>query len=916
MRPFCWTIGDLLFHLFSLHDEDGHPVSRSQSVGGMVQKYLSGQTTHFPGEILQSWLSCKDGQIDEFKDDDGFQMYDTMTPYTEIKPIRQCLTSFAAQICRDKLRREATKAVNIKTEILKQNQRLAFDFMSAIAGKGDPDENGVIAVRKKCPTDMVVIHALAALDFTRNCQAKRLPLARGLLYFASSAPVDLFAYESRIGTMPAYNTVYNSLNGLADCGAERIRDIGTDANKWGIVIIDNVQAYRKHRDMRIGNGPGMATGTVATFIEATSFDPEAASYDDKQHRIKENKRASLMVEALVGLIDQDHLETVGMLQWLQVLVNYLPQLAKHKPMVTLLYETRAVKQQIPLAASKIHLLASNGKNEVSTTELKDATLDFFEQIGQTRDKYVRRLQPWGGDGSTYQNWLNLKYYLQFHQNEFESFDLLEPVLQAWHTMWTDLCRIFETHWGPEGSKDPSTLGHSAGKIGRAKPANLKKVDYYPSLQLGYTVLDARMIDCCRAFLSVPDLIKHFQMLEATNKLPEFEDLEKMARKHYRAYSLSWSYYEALYGTSDEDSEWCKSVPRGSQWAGPTDDNLNDKETIPVPNVTAEALPKGKGHGKGKENSINEDSGATSVPKGKGKKKAAVPRDGPDFTGDRVLANSTALMHDMLNCREAAMAAASGDVGRFYEILKVMLFTFVGSAHTKYTNYLLETITNLELKSSPKLREALLGMMLVSLNGIDFIPGDLLQEHHNRLLEFMVERKGKEFSSHFIRHIISRNLHHFSRIKKELREGVGLGKRAAHHSDPHTQPEMKILLHQYALHELHSHRPGQTMEIPQEVDNFGKGLDKLYGGKLDKWVTETTAVRVLARPDRYQAPAPDNERDGEEAEETDTRPRFSLGTMRMVNGELEIETYDEETVKQVINSFYPLGDDEGNEPTAE
>ncbi|KAH9943828.1 hypothetical protein B0H21DRAFT_864932 [Amylocystis lapponica] len=54
--------------------------------------------------------------------------------------------------------------------------------------------------------------------------------------------------------------------------------------------------------------------------------------------------------------------------------------------------------------------------------------------------------------------------------------------------------------------------------------------------------------------------------------------------------------------------------------------------------------------------------------------------------------------------------AEGDVGRMYEVLKVMLFTFAGSSHSKYTSYLLETICSLELESSPELRETILGQL--------------------------------------------------------------------------------------------------------------------------------------------------------------------------------------------------------------
>lgn len=94
--------------------------------------------------------------------------------------------------------------------------------------------------------------------------------------------------------------------------------------------------------------------------------------------------------------------------------------------------------------------------------------------------------------------LLLKKYLQNHvESPFQSFELMQPILQIWHTSWTDLSAVFETHWGDNLNDDPGTLGNSAKKIGRSPPSNLKKVDYYPSAQLLNLVHDTRMLDCWR-----------------------------------------------------------------------------------------------------------------------------------------------------------------------------------------------------------------------------------------------------------------------------------------------------------------------------------------------------------------------------------------------------------------------------------
>ena len=107
--------------------------------------------------------------------------------------------------------------------------------------------------------------------------------------------------------------------------------------------------------------------------------------------------------------------------------------------------------------------------------------------------YTPRLILTGGDGLTYERMVQLKNYLQFHENTYERLDILEPILEIWHTKWTDLSHIYEAHWDSLTSNDPSSLGHSANKIKRKAPSNLKKVDYYPYSQLAYQASDTTRV---------------------------------------------------------------------------------------------------------------------------------------------------------------------------------------------------------------------------------------------------------------------------------------------------------------------------------------------------------------------------------------------------------------------------------------
>lgn len=298
--------------------------------------------------------------------------------------------------------------------------------------------------------------------------------------------------------MPSYSSIYRTLHSLADQEAEVTRLAGRDKTKWGILRLDNVQQYVKQRDMRIGRENAMRVGIAATYFEIPTelYVKGASDPGDKRERIAENKRKDLTAHQLLGWIDNQHLEKTLALHWLKVLTDSIPELDSYRHHVSTLFRTRVAKHPIPVRETKVHPLASNGKNETVTTELKDGLFDFFDQTGQTREDHDERLLMVGGDGLTYEKILQLKKYLQMHPGAFESLDLVEPQLEVWHDEATNLARLVETHWGGQLSSDPSTLGHSARHIGRAEP-NLKKPDFYPTVQLVDTILDARMLDCWR-----------------------------------------------------------------------------------------------------------------------------------------------------------------------------------------------------------------------------------------------------------------------------------------------------------------------------------------------------------------------------------------------------------------------------------
>ncbi|KAJ7789652.1 hypothetical protein B0H14DRAFT_3573085 [Mycena olivaceomarginata] len=290
----------------------------------------------------------------------------------------------------------------------------------------------------------------------------------------------------------------------------------------------------------------------------------------------------------------------------------------------------------------------------------------------------------------------------------------------------------------------------------------------PQLQLLYLVLDARMLDCWRLLLGTDDVFEYFDNRAKANQLPDFESLATVARTLYHTYSTARARDHAVVDTGSA-SAWAKAIPTGT--------------------------------------TVDQSTKTKRKPRKKPRKPKPVP---PSCKGDFVLAQAIDFLRDALNSRKIAFAVAEGDVGRLYECIKYMLFTFAGSTHSNYMNYLLETIINLELESSPGLKEALLLCLLVNLAGLagHFEEGDYVVEFFNRLLEDVVDHKNAQFDDNFIRNIISRNLCHIAELKVAWRIGTGLAKKSSKHSDPHTNPEIRILLDTYKAEELHSRRLGR------------------------------------------------------------------------------------------------------------
>ncbi|KAF8798864.1 hypothetical protein BYT27DRAFT_7228135 [Phlegmacium glaucopus] len=522
-----WTYGDLLFHTsldFSgytgstgmapltvdVHSNSKWQASR-EHMAAVMRHFFNGNSEYPPAVILSNWMKHPYGRLQR----DSTQMFSTNPPYTEIKPVRAALTLFAVQTVQGKLVREAEDAIDVssglhislsnKKATAKKIKWTDIGSSTVESSRKAQEHGGVVELRKKQPAELVVTSVISSLDFLRSSHAKLLPLATALLFFGSSASTELFRYGSRLGIMPAYSTALHAMCSLSEQEAVN---------------------YLLQCDLAIGRENRRNIGLAATYyeIELSGADISAFDLNKKRQLISQGLQSELTVAKLQKMVNHTHLENVCLLQWMNTLAHWIPELSPLKPDICLLYHTCVAKQRLEVKQSKIHPLASSSRAETVLTDFKEALQDFLAQTGQTAKEFKPRLFPIGGDGLKFEKILQLQEYLQFHDSPF----------------------------------DPLKI------IGHKKLPNLKKVDFYTSIELANLILDVRILDCWQLYFKQENLFKYFTDLAHSKKLPCLEDLEVATLKLYQSYTSLRGQEKAMQGgRSMADSTVPKGMPSPS-----------------------------------------------------------------------------------------------------------------------------------------------------------------------------------------------------------------------------------------------------------------------------------------------------------------------------------------------------------------
>ncbi|KAI0081427.1 hypothetical protein K474DRAFT_1568602, partial [Panus rudis PR-1116 ss-1] len=329
------------------------------------------------------------------------------------------------------------------------------------------------------PKHIVSIFIISELLFARNKSVNYLQLCRAISHISMKAHQSIHRIDSRLAHSVSYGSARNALVEMAKVKQSWLQQ-SPHIEKW--LCMDNVQYHFKPHEHYIGQLESrMVIGCNATAIELQDVIEGALDIAPWRARRAENRRSELTLDNLLDDIDRVHLELIAELHFLQGLVEFVPALTPYRPLVEKLFDTEVKKHQInPNRHTVVHPLGTNAENEVSTTGMKNALVDFFSQIGIEEGKNDDKIQFVSGDVKSYEAIGNVKKHLSELADDgtYKSFELVLEVLEIWHTKWTKLGRICHGKWGTGfETTDPSTLGYLAKTINSPTPSDLKKPDF-------------------------------------------------------------------------------------------------------------------------------------------------------------------------------------------------------------------------------------------------------------------------------------------------------------------------------------------------------------------------------------------------------------------------------------------------------
>ncbi|KAJ6503193.1 hypothetical protein C8R47DRAFT_1249402 [Mycena vitilis] len=646
---------------------------------------------------------------------------------------------------------------------------------------------GVPPRMRRDPWLAITVTILVLLYFRYDRYAIVFPTFIGLFLFTCNAHKDTFALLSRLGLSIGY-----ILGFLATDSAAQLHVFGAAVRITQpafLLLFDNVNKMQRAWQQVLRRRDTLSSGCAATLIGLEDVTEDAMDSRPLLKNVAEKKRRNLTVNELVEDIDWAHLENAGAGTAAAVWTKHVPSLGIHLPAVTEKSRTTYAKHRLRLRKSVIHPMRLTDIDEAQTTgvamELHNLVVDQLCILGHW-------LQCWlimiCGDQLSIDRIRKIKMYMGKGDTPFDRHDWALPVIQLWHLRWNWQKAIIGLHWVDETGKDIFGLHHDVDLLARDK-FNPTKCDFYPAHHILEDRFDALMLDALRCTYFDPKRngpLKHIT----------FDELDSLSHVAYRRYMCNDA-HEDTQGNYSRDPD-------------------SDSETEPV-HLTVES--KGKKKGKGSQG-----------------RKAKAAEEINYSGGDQCFGTTVNFIRMTFWYLEMCAAVADGDIGRVFEVVKVLRFSFWGAGSTNYGNELLELACNFLYEFPPALQEAILNNYLANTTGLlgHWLELDLLQEHHNFWIKRLFNSKSHSFDSKHLSEAVGLNTHGFSAIRDQFPGQFGFKKNAGTHKKADTTNDLNALGVHYREDQIMQYIPGRN----------GHGSD----GKLAQFLERTTRAGGSVQPE--------------------------------------------------------------------
>ncbi|KAE9386073.1 hypothetical protein BT96DRAFT_1006435 [Gymnopus androsaceus JB14] len=605
---------------------------------------------------------------------------------------------------------EQTKAKGLMT-LFKARTQLAWYLTECMAA---PRKSGVIVERKHWKLSMIQVAAIQSFLLCQNQYVNGyLAMHMGIWHIACGSHVDVKHAYSHLATSVHETTARRALEMMGETSIKNLqKEVGAGQQRWQVLycfVLDNIQEFQKVWEGGLGRENHIICGTACTVIGLDDCADNAFDFIDRFIHILKNERAKLTTMMLYyDSINWTHIQNIQTL---------------HSTVSKLFHSNHAIHCMRDGCKIQVVPLGSNAECKILTPEMVHAIHDFCGQAG-VKPEFAPSLITWaGGDGGSVlailhaQKLLATMYDPSDPESDYKILHNLLLTTGIWHTQATSLNTIAANHYGPLVTNDPSALSKSAACAEFKRPSNFKDCSNYYHLSRSMTTFwETQVLDCWRLKLGLDHWTKmktHFENLASTNSLPDFEWFTKKAECIIDKYMSFDAYKQALSQEINDSAPDSLKFPIGNAWSpsnsSSTSTTTTSNSTDPVPTAHVEQA---------------------------------------GFT--------------------AAYAIPEGDIGCD---LQFWIFLLSGGSNNNYVNILLEMYCLFHYESSKELKDAIWNNWLVNVTGElgKWIPDDLLQEHHNRWLEDMVQKSGGTFDNTFLWKIIPPNVKFFLRLKEQIKD---------------------------------------------------------------------------------------------------------------------------------------------------